>query len=76
MPGLAREKLTRLAKSLPQKLRHQLGPLPEFVDAFLAANRPADAPLAQAIARHARRELNLDVPLDAFRLETLPATCR
>ena len=37
VPGSAREKITRLAKSLPQKLRHQLGPLPEFVDAFLAA---------------------------------------
>jgi len=72
VPGLVREKTTRLAKSLPQKLRHQLGTLPEFVDAFLAANRVAEAPLAQAIARHARRELNLDVPLDAFRLETLP----
>jgi len=73
VPGLAREKATRLAKSLPQKLRHQLGPLPEFVDAFLAANQPADAPLAQAIARHAQREVNLALPLDAFRPETLPA---
>jgi ATP-dependent helicase HrpA len=73
VPGLAREKITRLAKSLPQKLRHQLGALPEFVDAFLGANEPADAPIAQAIARYARRELNLAVPLDAFRLETLPA---
>jgi ATP-dependent helicase HrpA len=71
--GLAREKITRLAKSLPQKLRHQLGPLPEFVGAFLAANETRDAPLAQAIARYARRELNLAVPLDAFRPETLPA---
>jgi len=73
VPGLVREKTARLAKSLPQKVRHQLGSLPAFVDAFLAANQPADAPLAQAIARHARRELNLAVPLDAFRLETLPA---
>jgi ATP-dependent helicase HrpA len=73
VPGLAREKITRLAKSLPQKLRHQLGALPEFVDAFLRANEPADAPLAQAIAGYARRELNLAFPLDAFRPETLPA---
>jgi ATP-dependent helicase HrpA len=73
VPGLVREKVTRLAKSLPQKLRHQLGPLPEFVNAFLAANSPDDAQLAQAIVRHARRELNLAMPLDAFRLETIPA---
>jgi ATP-dependent helicase HrpA len=73
VPGLLRDKVTRLAKSLPQKPRHQLGPLPEFVDAFLAANPSTDVPLSQAIARHARREMNLAVPLDVFRLETLPA---
>src|SRR5713226_9621557 len=73
VPGLLREKITRLAKSLPQKLRHQFGALPEFVDAFLRANERAGAPLAQAIARYARRELNLAVPLDAFRQEMLPA---
>jgi ATP-dependent helicase HrpA len=73
VPGLLREKITRLAKSLPQKLRHPLGALPDFVDAFLAADEPADATLAQAIARYARRELNLAIPLDAFRQEMLPA---
>jgi ATP-dependent helicase HrpA len=73
VPGLAREKITRLAKSLPQKLRHPLGPLPEFVDAFLAVNEAQDAPLAQAIARYARREHNLAIPPDAFRTEMLPA---
>jgi ATP-dependent RNA helicase HrpA len=73
VPGLAREKITRLAKSLPQKLRHQLGPLPDFVDAFLAVNETQNAPLAQAMARYARRELNLTIPLDAFRHEMLPA---
>jgi len=73
VPGLLREKITRLAKSLPQKLRQAFGALPEFVDAFLAANERRDAPLAQAIARYARRELNLTIPLDAFRSEMLPA---
>ena len=73
VPGLVREKITRLVKSLPQRLRHPLGPLSEFVDAFLAANAPADVPLAHLVARHLRRELNLAVPLDAFRPETLPA---
>jgi ATP-dependent helicase HrpA len=73
VPGLVREKTTRLAKSLPQKLRHQLGSLPEFVDAFLAASQPADVPLSQALARYARHELNLAVTLDAFRPETVPA---
>jgi ATP-dependent RNA helicase HrpA len=73
VPGLAREKLVRLAKSLPQKLRQRLGPLPEFADAFLAAGEAQDVPLAEAVARRARRELNLAIPLDAFRPETVPA---
>jgi ATP-dependent RNA helicase HrpA len=73
VPGLVKEKVQRLAKSLPQKLRHQLGPLPEFADRFVAAVQPADVPLADAIARYARSELNIVIPLDAFRLETLPA---
>src|SRR5206468_12934254 len=67
------EKITRLRKSLPQKLRQAFGALPDFVDAFLAVGETRGAPLAQAIARYARRELNLAIPLDAFRSEMLPA---
>jgi ATP-dependent RNA helicase HrpA len=73
VPGLAREKITRLAKTLPHKLRHPLGPLPEFAQNLIAANTAADVPIAQAIVRHARRELNLAITADAFRPEMLPA---
>jgi len=73
VPGLRREKVMLLAKSLPQKLRHKLGPLPEFADALLAAEKPGETTLMEAIARYARRELNLMVPLDGFRPEALPA---
>jgi len=73
VPGLAREKIARLAKTLPHKLRHPLGPLPEFARDLIAANPAADVPVVQAIARHARRELNLAIPPDAFRPELLPA---
>jgi ATP-dependent helicase HrpA len=73
VPGLLKDKVQRLVKSLPQKLRHRLGPLPEFAARFVAAVPPSDVPLAAAIARFARAELNLEVPLDAFRPETLPA---
>ena len=77
VPGLRREKVMLTAKSLPQKIRHRLGPLAEFADSLLAG-APPGAPseavsIAEAIARHARRELNLAVPLDAFRPEALPA---
>jgi ATP-dependent helicase HrpA len=73
VPGLLKEKVQLLAKSLPQKLRHRLGPLAEFAAEFAAAAGPGDTPLAQAIARHARTTRDLVVPLDAFRPETVPA---
>jgi ATP-dependent helicase HrpA len=73
VPGLLKEKVQLLAKSLPQKLRHRLGPLPEFGAEFAAAVAPSDTPLAQAIARFAREARDLVVPADAFRPETVPA---
>ncbi|MBE0619773.1 MAG: ATP-dependent RNA helicase HrpA [Burkholderiales bacterium] len=79
VPGLLKEKVALLAKTLPQKIRHKLGPLPEFAEDFAAAMGAMDAQqlenlsLAEAIARYAREELNLVVPLDGFRRELLPA---
>jgi ATP-dependent helicase HrpA len=73
VPGLLRDKVQLLAKSLPQKVRHQLGPLADFAAEFVAAVPPGDAPLARAIARYARESRNLVLPPDGFRAETLPA---
>ena len=73
VPGLRREKAMGLAKSLPQRTRHRLGPLPEFADAFLSAPPELDVTVAEAIVRWARRELTLDVPRDGFQTERLPA---
>jgi ATP-dependent helicase HrpA len=72
VPGLLKEKVRALAKSMPQRLRHKLGPLEEFAESFAAAVPPSDTPLAQALARHIRAELNLDVPLDALRPDSAP----
>jgi len=73
VPGLLKDKVQRLAKSLPQKVRHRLGPLPEFAAEFAAATPPRDTPLAEALARYARDSRNVGVALDGFRPETLPA---
>ncbi len=72
VPGLLKEKVRALAKSMPQRLRHKLGPLEEFAERFAAAVAPSDTLLAQALARHIRAELNLEVPLDAFRPDSAP----
>jgi len=73
VPGLLAEKVAQLVKSLPQKIRRNCVPVPEFAAAFSAAVSPSDTSLLQALARYIREQKQLDVPLDAFRLEQLPA---
>ena len=72
VPGLLKEKVQAYAKGMPQRLRHKLGPLAEFAQAFTAATPPSDTPLASALARYIRAELNLEVPTDAFRPDSAP----
>ena len=72
VPGLLKEKAQACAKSLPQRLRHKLGPLADFAAAFAAEVQPSDMPLAQALARYIRAELNLELPVDAFRADAAP----
>ena len=71
-PGLLKEKVRALAKSVPQRLRHRLGPLDAFAEGFVASAQPTDLPLATALARWIRTELNLEVPVDAFRPDSAP----
>jgi ATP-dependent helicase HrpA len=73
VPGLLAEKVTQLVKSLPQKLRRHLVPVPEFAAVFCRETAPADVPLLLQLARYIRAQKQLDVPPDAFRLEQLPA---
>ena len=72
VPGLLKEKVKALAKSMPQRLRHKLGALDEFAEAFCSGVAPSDLPLAEALRRYLRSQLNLDVPLDAFRPDSAP----
>ena len=72
VPGLLPEKITQMVKTLPQKLRRHLMPVSEFAAQFCAAVKPSDMPLTQALARTIRAQKQIEVPLDAFRLEQLP----
>jgi ATP-dependent helicase HrpA len=77
VPGLLKEKVQLLAKSLPQKLRRDVVPLPDFSAGFAAKYPPGMAgtykPLVQTLAGYIRETCNTMVPPDAFRSETLPA---
>jgi len=72
VPGVLAEKVAQLVKSLPQKLRRNCVPVPEFAAFFAGSVKPSDMPLLQALARFIREQRQIEVPLDAFRLEQLP----
>jgi ATP-dependent helicase HrpA len=72
VPGLLKEKLRAMAKSIPQRLRHRLGGLDDFAESFAAKEKPADVPLASAMARFIRAEFGVEVPVDAFRPDSAP----
>ncbi len=72
VPGLLAEKVQQLVKTLPQKIRRHLVPVPEFAANFCRDTQPSGTPLLQALARYIREHKQLDVPLDAFRPEQLP----
>jgi ATP-dependent helicase HrpA len=76
VPGLLKEKVQALARGMPQRLRHKLGPLEPFAQAFVASVSPGDTPLATVLARHIRGQLHLDVPADAFRPDSAPPHLR
>ncbi|BBJ00297.1 ATP-dependent helicase [Ferrigenium kumadai] len=72
VPGLLAEKVQQLIKTLPQRLRRHMVPVPEFAAAFCREVQPSNTALLSALARYIREQKQVDVPLDAFRLEQLP----
>jgi ATP-dependent helicase HrpA len=72
VPGLLREKVKALAKSMPQRLRHKLGALDDFAERFAADIPLSDVPLTEALRRFMRNEFNLEVPVDSFRPDSAP----
>ncbi len=72
IPGILPEKVMQLAKTLPQRLRRHLVPIPEFAATFCQDVPASNISLLQALARYIRDQKQFDVPLDAFRPEQLP----
>jgi len=72
VPGLIREKLTLLLKSLPKEKRRPLIPLPDTVTAFLSAAKPGEQVLTAALAATIRKKTGTDIHPDEWKGE-LPA---
>ncbi|MDR3220678.1 MAG: ATP-dependent RNA helicase HrpA [Candidatus Accumulibacter sp.] len=78
VPGLLREKAVHLVKTLPQKIRAKLVPVPEFADEFVSAAQADDKGLIPALIRYIlqTRGLNArgwEITPDAFRPDAIPA---
>ncbi|MES2237882.1 MAG: ATP-dependent RNA helicase HrpA [Pseudomonadota bacterium] len=71
VPGLLKEKVIALLKTLPQKYRHRLQPLDGFADDFCATAMPGDEALLRALIQAVEEKLAMKLPLDAFRLGEL-----
>jgi ATP-dependent helicase HrpA len=67
VPGLLKEKVVALLKTLPQKYRHRVQPLDGFAEEFVDAEHDLDEPLAKALTRAIEDKIALKLPLDALR---------
>nr|WP_228488097.1 ATP-dependent RNA helicase HrpA [Rhodocyclus gracilis] len=78
VPGLLKEKVVQLLKTLPQRIRSKLVPLPEFAESFVAEVTPGEQSLVSALIAyiHETRGINARgwaLTPDAFRPDALPA---
>ena len=67
VPGLLKEKVVALLKTLPQKYRHRLQPLDGFAEGFCEQPADHDEALVRALTRRVEETLAMKLPLDAFR---------
>ena len=77
VPGMIKEKVHLLLKSLPQKLRRHCVPLPDyaarFVERIHAANAFGRGDLVDVLIMDVRAQTGVAVKSADFKLETLPA---
>ncbi|QNM98364.1 DUF3418 domain-containing protein [Chitinimonas koreensis] len=78
VPGLIREKITLLVKSLPKSIRRLCVPVPDFVTRMLLELDRADrkAPLLPQLAHAVGRGIGNPVSVDEFDATDLPAHLR
>lgn len=76
VPGLLKEKIVALIKSLPKSLRRNFVPAPDFAEACIEAFTSREGALLDALARHLQRMTGVEVPREAWRPEELPPHLR
>ena len=73
VPGMLKEKVVALTKTLHQRPRSRLVPLPDFAEAFVAATPFGAGSLLESLLKAVRDKTGLDVKRADFKLEQVPA---
>ena len=76
VPGLLKERIVALLRSLPKSLRRSFVPIPDYADACLRALEPSDRPLTRALGEQLKAMTGVHVPEDAWHEEQLPEHLR
>lgn len=66
VPGLLKDKLIALLKSLPKQYRRQLVPIPDTVDRLMQRLSPADVPMIQLLGAELKRMSGVHIPEDQW----------
>jgi ATP-dependent helicase HrpA len=72
VPGMLKDKVLALVKTLHQRPRSRLVPLPEYAQAFVDHASFGDGSLIDALLKSVRDKTQLDVKRADFKLEQLP----
>jgi len=72
VPGMLKDKVLALVKSLHQKPRARLVPLPEYVESFVSRTEFAQGGLLDALLKDVRAKTQLDIQRADFKLEQVP----
>jgi ATP-dependent helicase HrpA len=72
VPGMLKDKVLALVKTLHQRPRSRLVPLPDHAQAFVDAVEFGQGSLLEVLLKHVREKTQLDVKRADFKLEQLP----
>jgi len=76
VPGLLKDKLVALIKTLPKQLRRNFVPAVNFAEALLGVLRPGEGLLLEAVAHQLKRMSGIEIPPEAWQVQELPAHLR
>jgi len=72
IPGIRRELVMALIKSLPKPVRRNFVPAPNYADAFLGRATPFELPLLESMERELRRMTGVTVSREDWQLAQVP----